>query len=34
VPFRDEEEVALAHREGVPEDSGEAVFEGDAVVGW
>ena len=33
VPSRDEEQVAFAHREGVPEGPREAVFEGDAVLG-
>ena len=33
VPSRDEEQVAFAHREGVPEGPRQAVFEGDAVLG-
>ena len=33
VAARDEEQVAWAHGEGVPEAPREAVFEGDAVVG-
>jgi hypothetical protein len=33
VLSRDDEQVAFAHREGVPEGPREAVFEGDAVLG-
>ena len=33
VPSRDDEQVAFADREGVPEGPREAVFEGDAVLG-
>jgi hypothetical protein len=32
VTARDDEQVAWAHGEGVPEAPGEPVFEGDAVV--
>ena len=33
VPSRDDEQVAFADREGVPEGPRETVFEGDAVLG-
>jgi hypothetical protein len=33
VPSRDDQQVAFAHREGIPEGPRQPVFEGDPVLG-